>query len=102
VKSPIVLMSTPRYLSHAGRAIQTSPSGNPEENDCSTTAPIRQDPAAARRLAIALGRFRASVIESGVRECDYPCGVLTIAQNTRSVAFGSFPSIRTIDAICPR
>ena len=32
----------------------------------------------------------------------HSCGVFTIAQKTRSVAFGSFPSIRTIDAIWPR
>ena len=44
-------MSTPRYVSNAGSAIQTRPSGRPEENDCSVTAPIRREVAAAFRLA---------------------------------------------------
>src|SRR6266498_759925 len=32
-KRPTVRMSTPRYVSHAGREIHTIPSGSPEEND---------------------------------------------------------------------
>src|SRR5436853_5196753 len=37
-KSPMVLMSTPRYASQAGRAIQMRPSGRPDEKDWRVTA----------------------------------------------------------------
>src|SRR5215831_10253033 len=47
---PTVLMSTPRYVRNAGSAIQTSPSGRPEENDWRVTAPMRREAAAALRL----------------------------------------------------
>ena len=62
-KSPMVLMSTPRYASQAGRAIQIRPSGRPDEKDWSVTAAIRREESAARRLAMAPGRARSPAVD---------------------------------------
>jgi hypothetical protein len=57
VKSPMVRMSKPRNFSHAGMAIQTSPSGSPEANDWRATEPMRRFLKANERLSQVPGRF---------------------------------------------
>src|ERR1043166_9251623 len=58
---PIVETSLPAYLSHAGMAIHTRPSGRPEANDCSATAARRGFVAASFSDSSIPGRFFAGV-----------------------------------------
>src|SRR5436305_7300905 len=57
VMSPTTRMSTPLFFSQSGMAIQTSPSGSPEENDSSVTEAVRHDLIARRRLTQVPGRL---------------------------------------------
>ena len=65
-------MSTPRYVRNAGSAIQTRPSGRPEENDCSVTAPMRREWAAAFRLAHVPTRSLVAAIAAQCTILDTP------------------------------
>src|SRR5262245_11871311 len=67
-------MSTPRYVSHAGSEIQTSPSGRPDAKDWSVTTPIRRDRIAARRLAMVPTRLDfSSANEESLSEDQSAC-----------------------------
>ena len=50
VNSPTTRMSTPMSRIQSGMAIQTSPSGRPDENDSSATDAVRQEVNARARL----------------------------------------------------
>ena len=55
VNSPIRRMSTPSRASQVGMAIQTSPSGRPEEKDSRLTEAVRQLSMACATARQALG-----------------------------------------------
>ena len=62
LKSPTIRMSTPMSRIQSGMAIQTRPSGSPEENESSVTESVRQERKAARmvRELVTAGAWRPS------------------------------------------
>src|SRR6188472_4097019 len=79
VKTPTARISTPIDRIQSGNAIQTRPSGSPDEKESSATDAVRQDRIALERLAMAPRRFGSG--EGGTASpchTDGPC-------DTRSV-----------------
>lgn len=66
VTSPTTRKSTPALVSQSGIAIHTSPSGNPDENDCNATDAVRQEESAATRLCQVVSFFAGGAGTAGV------------------------------------
>src|SRR5829696_6116605 len=78
VMSPTTRISTPMSRIQSGMAIQTSPSGMPEENDISVTDAVRQEVNAFARLTQVLGflGFGADVVTLVFLGADETCGTI--------------------------
>src|SRR5262245_9244995 len=96
-------MSTPRYVRNAGRAIQTRPSGRPDENDWSVTAPMRRDDAAAFRLAQVPMRSPAAMCGQCtiLRAMPNIIAVSALAGLLAAPAASGSPALAPVDALYP-